>query len=140
MKKLIVLASFFFAAGPSWSQEPQPQPDRATVPFSDPARPKTLRASLINGSITVKGYDGKEAIVEAVPGSNQRRRSERPERPEQRGSSRPRDAAAQRGWMAGVEQPLLRAPSGQHLIRHSGRHSRAVGGMSGIRRSPGRQR
>ena len=44
-------------------------PDRVNVPFSDPARPKILKASLLNGSISVKGYDGKEAIVEARGGS-----------------------------------------------------------------------
>ncbi|MBZ5607433.1 MAG: DUF4097 domain-containing protein [Acidobacteriia bacterium] len=78
MKKTIIFLSFFFAAGPGWSQEAQP--DRVTVPFSDPSRPKTLKASLINGSITVKGYDGKLAIVEARPGTSGRRRAERPER------------------------------------------------------------
>jgi hypothetical protein len=79
MKQLLVLLSFFCAGGACWSQEAQP--DRVTVPFSDPARPKTLKASLINGSITVKGYDGKDAIVEASaePGRRQRRR-ERPDR------------------------------------------------------------
>ena len=43
----------------------QDQPDRVSVPFSDPSRPKMLKASVLNGSINVKGYDGKEAIVEA---------------------------------------------------------------------------
>ncbi len=38
--------------------------DRITVPFSDPSRPKTLHASLLNGSITVRGYDGKDVIIE----------------------------------------------------------------------------
>ena len=80
MKKLIVFLSFLYAAAPGWSQDAQP--DRVTVPFSDPARPKTLKASLINGSITVKGYDGKDAIVEARPESGGRRRAERPDRPD----------------------------------------------------------
>jgi putative adhesin len=78
MKKLIVFLSFFYAAGTGWSQDAQP--DRVTVPFSDPARPKSLKASLINGSITVKGYDGKDAIVEARPEAGGRRRAERPDR------------------------------------------------------------
>ena len=38
--------------------------DRITVPFSDPSRPHTLKVHLINGGITVKGYDGKDAIIE----------------------------------------------------------------------------
>ena len=53
------------------------QPDRATVPFSDPSRPKSLHASLINGGITVKGYDGKDAIVEARPQGDSGRRGRR---------------------------------------------------------------
>jgi DUF4097 and DUF4098 domain-containing protein YvlB len=43
----------------------QDSPERVTVPFSDPSRPKTVKVSLINGSITVKGYNGKEAIIES---------------------------------------------------------------------------
>lgn len=39
--------------------------DRVAVPFSDPSRPGFLEADLINGSITVTGYDGKEAVIEA---------------------------------------------------------------------------
>jgi DUF4097 and DUF4098 domain-containing protein YvlB len=39
--------------------------DRVTVNLSDPARPGSLKASLLNGSIFVKGYDGKEILVEA---------------------------------------------------------------------------
>jgi DUF4097 and DUF4098 domain-containing protein YvlB len=49
-------------AGLAW---PQQSGDRITVPFSDPSRPHTLKVSLINGGITVKGYDGKEAIIES---------------------------------------------------------------------------
>lgn len=39
--------------------------DKATVPFSDASRPGTVKVGLISGSITVKGYAGKEVIVEA---------------------------------------------------------------------------
>jgi len=39
--------------------------DRITVPLGDPSRPGTVKASLVNGGITVKGYDGKEIVVEA---------------------------------------------------------------------------
>jgi len=72
------LAAFIlFATGAAFSQDAQP--DRVNVPFSDPSRPKTLKASLLNGSINVKGYDGKEAIVEARPRgeSGRHRRAER---------------------------------------------------------------
>ena len=40
-------------------------PDRVAVPLSDPARPAFVKAHLLNGGITVKGYEGKEVIVEA---------------------------------------------------------------------------
>ena len=39
--------------------------DRVAVPLSDPARPAFVKAHLLNGSIVVKSYDGKEVIVEA---------------------------------------------------------------------------
>jgi hypothetical protein len=51
------------AAVAAWGQEPPPE--RVTVPFSDPSRPKMVKASLLNGSITVKGYNGNEVIVES---------------------------------------------------------------------------
>jgi DUF4097 and DUF4098 domain-containing protein YvlB len=50
-------------------------PDRVSVNLSDPARPAFIKASMVNGGITVKVYDGKEVIVEA------RTRSEEREKP-----------------------------------------------------------
>ncbi|MGB9463563.1 MAG: DUF4097 family beta strand repeat-containing protein, partial [Candidatus Acidiferrum sp.] len=49
--------------------------DRVSVNLSDPARPAFVKASSVNGSITVKAYDGKEVIVEA------RGRNEESEKP-----------------------------------------------------------
>ena len=43
----------------------QAAPDRVTVTLSDPGRPAFVRASLVNGGITVKAGDGKEIVVEA---------------------------------------------------------------------------
>lgn len=76
MKKTALL--FLVAACAAFSQEPQP--DRVTVPFSDPARPKMLKASLLNGGITVKGYNGKDAIVEARQSPGHQRRRDRNDR------------------------------------------------------------
>jgi hypothetical protein len=42
----------------------QSNPERFTIPLSDPARPVFLKASLMAGSISVKGYAGKEVIVD----------------------------------------------------------------------------
>jgi DUF4097 and DUF4098 domain-containing protein YvlB len=39
--------------------------DRATVPFSDPSSPGTVKVTVFRGGITVTGYSGKEVIVEA---------------------------------------------------------------------------
>ncbi len=41
------------------------QPDRVVVPLSNPAKPAKVEASVMRGSITVKGYEGKDVIVEA---------------------------------------------------------------------------
>src|SRR5580698_8821621 len=42
------------------------QDDRVTVPFRDASAPKTLKVTLQNGSVTVKGYDGKDALIETA--------------------------------------------------------------------------
>ena len=42
------------------------QVDRLTASFSDPARPGTVELSLINGGITVTGYEGKEVYIEGT--------------------------------------------------------------------------
>lgn len=61
------LILLLLGAGLAW---PQDSGDRIVVPFSNPSRPHTLKISLINGGITVKGYDGKDAIVESRGGSD----------------------------------------------------------------------
>jgi hypothetical protein len=60
--------------------------DKATVPFSDPSRPGTVKVGLLAGSIKVKGYAGKEVIVEAQGRSETR--SHGRERPEAEGMKR----------------------------------------------------
>jgi len=39
--------------------------DRVAYKLEDPSRPASVKAHLLNGGITVKGYDGNEVIVEA---------------------------------------------------------------------------
>ena len=56
----LILAS---AACALWGQDASS--DRVVVPFSDPGKPGLVKVHLINGGITVKGYEGKEVIVEA---------------------------------------------------------------------------
>src|SRR5215472_10561882 len=50
--------------------------DRVSVNLSDPSRPALVKASLISGGITVKGYDGKEVIVEAHARNRERERGD----------------------------------------------------------------
>ncbi len=38
--------------------------DTVRVPFSDPARPKTVRINMVHGSINVRGYEGNEVVIE----------------------------------------------------------------------------
>jgi hypothetical protein len=70
MRKRIVPIAILalLAAGMSgWTvaQTKEETPDRAVVPLTDPAKPAKIEVSVIRGSITVKGYEGKEIIVEA---------------------------------------------------------------------------
>jgi hypothetical protein len=51
--------------------------DKVTVPFRSATAPKTLKVSLQNGSVTVKGYEGKDAIIEASGRSIRDRRPSR---------------------------------------------------------------
>jgi hypothetical protein len=44
----------------------QTHSDKVTVPLTDPSRPVFLKIGLLSGGITVKGYSGKEVIVEAT--------------------------------------------------------------------------
>ena len=39
--------------------------DKVNVPLDDPSRPAVVKASVLNGGITVKAYEGKEVVVEA---------------------------------------------------------------------------
>ncbi|MCP5110139.1 MAG: DUF4097 domain-containing protein [bacterium] len=44
----------------------EPQTDRLAVPLTDPSKPASLKVSMVQGGITVKGYDGSEVIVEGL--------------------------------------------------------------------------
>lgn len=41
--------------------------ERAVVPLTNPSKPALVEVSLIRGGITVKGYEGKDVIVEGRP-------------------------------------------------------------------------
>jgi hypothetical protein len=71
--KSVFLISAIFAGALAWGQDPSV--DRVTVPFSDPSRPKMLKSNLLTGSITVRGYEGKDVIIEARSRGSESRRS-----------------------------------------------------------------
>jgi len=71
---LILSAALATVHAHGQAQEPS-GPDRFAVPLSDPSRPALVEARLISGGITVKGYDGKEVVVEARARSRESARS-----------------------------------------------------------------
>ena len=75
----LVVAFISFAAlavaSPRTQAQEQSGPDRVAVTLTDPSRPALVKASLVNGGITVKSYDGKEVIVEARARSRDRESS-----------------------------------------------------------------
>lgn len=83
---------FAFTVAASLTGLAQETPDHVNVPLTDPSRPATVHASLMNGGITVTGYNGKEVIVEArsrhegAHESKNDRKSEGMHRIESRGS------------------------------------------------------
>src|SRR5437764_8966774 len=71
----ILCVSFAAAPAPGQTQTPSGA-DRVSVNLSDPARPALVKASLVNGGITIKGYDGKEVVVEARARNRESSRSD----------------------------------------------------------------
>ena len=68
-----VVAGILFGAPLAQAQA---NPDHLSVALSDPSRPALVKASLVNGGITVKAYEGKEVVVEARPRNREREREE----------------------------------------------------------------
>jgi len=53
--------------------------DRVSVPFRDPSHPGVVKVNLMTGGITVKGYDGKEVVVEASLRGGKSSKKEKPD-------------------------------------------------------------
>jgi uncharacterized protein (DUF736 family) len=71
-----ILCAALGAAPARGQAQGQSGADHVSVALSDPARPALVKASLVNGGITVKGYDGKEVVVEARARNRESGRSE----------------------------------------------------------------
>jgi DUF4097 and DUF4098 domain-containing protein YvlB len=55
-------------------------PDKVTVPLHDPSRPAQIHAHLLTGSITVRGADIRDVVVETRSRGHEESRGFRPER------------------------------------------------------------
>jgi hypothetical protein len=67
MKTFVRLAGIvilFWAVGSADTAQ-QSQTDHAVVSFSNPAKPGRLEVDISEGSITVRGYEGKDVIIDA---------------------------------------------------------------------------
>jgi hypothetical protein len=65
---LVVAGTCGWAAGQAAQTKPADKtgtPERAIVPLSNPAKPAKIDVTIMRGSITIRGYQGKEVIVEA---------------------------------------------------------------------------
>ncbi len=74
LASLMTIALLLTLVGSGWAQD-----NPITVPFSDPARPGTLKVSLMSGSLNVKAYSGRDIIVQmkARSSTSNRSRSQR---------------------------------------------------------------
>lgn len=65
MKTTTMIVALWLAASSGAAAPDAPAAERTIVPLTDPSRPVRLKAHTINGGVTVKGYDGKDVVVEA---------------------------------------------------------------------------
>lgn len=75
---------------------------RVTVPLSDAARPGALRVDLVHGSITVKGSNRKDVLVEVRPRDHDRDRDRDPDRD---GGDDSEDKAPRAAGLRRIPQP-----------------------------------
>jgi len=78
MKTTKLLAGFLcislFSARPLLAQNEVKE--QLVVPLSDPAKPGTLHVGLINGSIKVVGYNGKDVVIDITASSKRGKRDD----------------------------------------------------------------
>src|ERR1700743_210734 len=73
MKTIKIISTVTFAillSAKTWAQDSGKE--QLVVPLSDPGKPYKLEVGLIDGSITVTGYEGKDIIVDVY--ANDKRR------------------------------------------------------------------
>jgi DUF4097 and DUF4098 domain-containing protein YvlB len=72
MQKIIVAALVIGGVCGAASLGAQGAGERVTVPFSDPSRPGNLNVQLMDGSMTVRGTDRRDVLIEATGGQQER--------------------------------------------------------------------
>jgi DUF4097 and DUF4098 domain-containing protein YvlB len=71
-KNTLLIASAVLTIGGAFAQDT----DKINVPFRDASKPRMVNIEVFNGSITVKAYNGNEAIVESTGRPSRRSHSE----------------------------------------------------------------
>jgi len=61
----VIIFALFLMTSCATTFGQKPYVDQLSVPFGDPSMPGLVKVSLVNGGITVNGYNGKEVIAEA---------------------------------------------------------------------------
>ena len=74
IRTCIAVVALFGAAWIAPRVQAQNSGDKIAVNLSDPSRPPFVKVSMVNGSINVKAYDGKQVIVEARNRNEERER------------------------------------------------------------------
>jgi hypothetical protein len=79
MKKIAFYGCLLPLLLAAWAAAQQnPNPEKITVPLSDPSRPALVQADVMTGGITVRGYEGREIVVQASYRGGESRREKHP--------------------------------------------------------------
>ncbi|MDB5211556.1 MAG: hypothetical protein JWQ30_2383, partial [Sediminibacterium sp.] len=67
MKTIKIVAAFVLTmilSGQAMAKQATDQKEQLVVPLSEPGKPFKLNVGLINGSIKVTGYEGKDVVID----------------------------------------------------------------------------
>jgi DUF4097 and DUF4098 domain-containing protein YvlB len=66
MFRYVAVAAMWGAIATPAAAQAQQNPDRVTVPFSDPGRPGSLKVEVVQGSLTIKGANRRDVVIQAA--------------------------------------------------------------------------
>jgi hypothetical protein len=82
-----LVATFVASATVAWADDQKPattqsltSPEHIAVAFSDPTQPGKLNVKILSASITIKGYAGKEVVIDARMGDDSDEKESKNER------------------------------------------------------------